>query len=248
MKYQKKPKMIFFDLGGTLVKDGAFYPINGLRALAEAAQNGRPGDAERMLKCWHELYDEVHPYYKSRSGVEADIYLPAILQYIFMKCGLKFSQTMDELEEIFDRYDTSREVMPGIVSLLQYLDQIGIRTAVISNNMVSGRGLALSVKHWIPEAKMEFVLSSADLLLAKPWGGLFEAAAAYAGVDPADCWYCGDSIVPDVDGARNGGMTPVFIDSKSSVPLEYRTDGCREPFLTVNHWSALEAMLKQLDF
>lgn len=246
MSYTKKPEMIFFDSGGTLLKDGPFSPREGLRAVLQCSDNGRPQDLDKMMQCWNEIYDEAHPYYKSRSGVKADINLPGILKYIFMKCGLKFSVSMAELEEVFDRYDTPREVMPGIVNLLQYLDSEGIRAAVISNNMVSGDGLALAIARWLPEAKMEFVLTSADLILAKPWAGLFEAAAGYAGVDPANCWYCGDGVIPDVDGARNGGMTPVLIDSKAQQPVEYRTDGGREAYLTVRHWDELVKILQAL--
>lgn len=246
MAYTKKPEMIFFDVGGTLFKDGPFYPLEGFKGLVQCSENGCPEDAERMLKCFNEIYEEVHPFYRSRSGITADIYLPGLLKYIFMKCGLKFSLSMPELEEVFDRYDTSREIMPGIVDLLNYLDAAGIRTAVISNNMVTGNGLALSISRWLPEAKMEFVLTSADLIVAKPWRGLFEAAAAYAGVDPADCWYCGDGLIPDVDGARNGGMTPVLIDPASEAPVEYRTDGGRAEYLTVRHWDELVKILKTL--
>ena len=118
--------------------------------------------------------------------------------------------------------------------------------AVISNNAMSGKSLALAIKRWIPEAKPEFCLTSADLLLPKPDKTLFECAAAYADIDPADCWYCGDSKVPDVDGSSDAGMTPVLIDTKSPLAREIRTDGKNGEYLTVNHWNVLTEILKEL--
>lgn len=246
MSYTQKPKMILFDVGGTLFNDGPCDPCEGFKKLITFADNPEAGDVQKMKACWDELVGEIAPCNRSVHGHTVDIPLITPLKYASMMCGLKYSISAYQQEELFDRYNSTRELTPGIVKLLQDLDEMGIRAAVISNNMMSGESLALAVKHWIPESKMEFCLTSADLQLCKPWGGLFVAAAAYAGVDPVDCWYCGDSLVPDVDGSRNGGMTPVLIDEKSAIPAQYRTEDGREPYFTVNHWDELGKLLRSL--
>lgn len=247
MSYTKKPKMILFDVGGTLFNDGKCEALDGFRGLIAHADNPDAGDLDKMVACWDGLLNEITPCNRSVSGYTVDMPLYSLIKYAAMNCGLKFSISPAQQEELFDRYNSSRALTPGIVKLINTLNELGIRTAVISNNMMSGESLALAVEHWLPQAKMEFCLTSADLQLCKPWSGLFTTAAAFSGLDCGDCWYCGDSMVPDVDGCRGAGMTPVYIDQMSQVSMEYRTDGNREPFMTVNDWSALADYLRTLD-
>lgn len=246
MSYTQKPRMILFDVGGTLFNDGLCNAQAGFEKLVGYAENPEAGDPVRMAQLWEKLIGEVTSRTTIISGYGVDMPLYSILKYAGMNCGLKFSISPAQQEELFDRFNSTRELTPGIGKLLQDLNEMGIRTAVISNNMMSGESLAMAIEHWLPEAKMEFCLTSADLQLCKPWGGLFETAAAFAGVDTADCWYCGDGRIPDVDGARNGGMTPVLYDAKSDIPMEFRTDGNRGAYMTVNHWDELGEFLKKL--
>jgi FMN phosphatase YigB (HAD superfamily) len=169
--------------------------------------------------------------------------LSAALKYITMNAGLRFDISMAEQEEIFDRYNSDRRVFDGISELFDAMKENGIRLAIISNNAMSGEGLALAIKRWIPNAEPEFVLTSADLLFAKPDKSIFIAAANYAQLDPADCWYCGDGRVPDVDGSFNSGMVPVFYDRSSSASTEIRDDGGRGAYLAINHWNELTKII-----
>ena len=137
-------------------------------------------------------------------------------------------------------------MIDGVNSLLEKLGDMGIRTAVISNNAMSGESLGIAINRWIPENKFEFFLTSADLLLTKPDKSLFVAAANYAHLETEKCWYCGDGRIPDVDGGKNSRMMPVLLDRKSEIPLEWRTDGGRGEYLTVNHWNELEKYLLSL--
>jgi FMN phosphatase YigB (HAD superfamily) len=84
------------------------------------------------------------------------------------------------------------------------------------------------------------------LLFTKPYKEIFNAAANFAGVEATECWYCGDGRIPDVDGAKNSLMTPVLLDVTSQIPFEYRTDGGRGEYLTVNHWKELAEYIKNL--
>ena len=246
MPYGKKPKMILFDVGGTLFNDGKCMPANGFEKLRLAAKNPEATTAADLAAYWDEYMQEVSGI-KSKSGITLDPPLSAVIKYASMRTGLRFDIPMAEQEEIFDRFNSSRNVIDGVPELLTELDNAGIRTAVISNNMMSGESLALAIAEWIPTAKFEFYLTSADLLFTKPSNNIFSAAAGFAGLAPADCWYCGDGLIPDVDGARNGGMTPVLLDEKSCVPFEMRTDGGREEYLAVNNWNVLKNHIQALE-
>ena len=246
MPYDKKPQMILFDIGGTLFDDGKCIPADGLAQLRLAAENSDVTDDKTLTKLWYEYMEEMSVKLESKSGTALDIPLTAILKYITMHTGLRFNISTAEQEEIFDRYNSDRKLLGGITELLEAINNLGIRAAVISNNAMSGDSLDIAIKHWIPSSKMEFCLTSADLLFTKPNKTLFTAAAGYAQLDTVDCWYCGDSLIPDVDGSRGAGMTPVLIDTKSSLPLEMRTEGGREKYMTVNHWNVLKEHLLKL--
>ena len=109
---------------------------------------------------------------------------------------------------------------------------------------MSGEGLALAIKQWLPTINPEFCLTSADIMFTKPCKEIFITATKYANVNPDECWYCGDGKIPDVDGAKNAGMLPVLIDEKSEIPLEFREEGGRGVHMAVNNWNVLNEYLK----
>ncbi len=246
MNYGTKPKMVLFDVGGTLFEDGKCSPLEGLAQLRLLAKNPEATTDERLFQLWEEYMDEIDVPRKSKSGVGLDIPLCAPLKYAIMHSGLEFDLSTYELEELFDRYNSTREFVPGIRGLLSTLENLGIRAAVISNNMMSGESLELAVKHWLPDSKMEFCLTSADLLFTKPFPRIFTAAVGKAHLAPEDCWYCGDGKVPDVDGGSSAGLTPVLIDVKMDSPCEMRSDCANGEYMTVNSWSVLADHLKTL--
>lgn len=245
MSYNKKPKMILFDVGGTLFEGGKFLLYNGLDKLRLTAQNPDVTDTDTLVSLWEEYLDDVNNSLKSKSGTTLDMPLSAVIRYMTMNTGLKFSLSMPEQEEIFDRFNSERKVIEGVSELLGTINSLGIRSAVISNNAMSGDGLKLAVNHWIKDNYFEFFLTSSDLLLCKPDKRIFEAAAGYAGLETVDCWYCGDGFIPDVYGSFNSSMTPVLIDVSSDMPLEMRKDS-RGEYMAVNCWHVLSEYLLKL--
>ncbi len=245
MLYNKKPKMILFDVGGTLFEDGKCNPADGFEKLRLSAVNPETTNSSELANYWNEYLDDAFGI-KSKSGITLDIPLSSVIRYASMNTGLILNFPMAEQEEIFDRYNSSRHVIDGVPELLAELDSFGIRSAVISNNMMSGESLSLAIKRWVPSANFEFCLTSADILFAKPSKNIFATALKYAQLDPSECWYCGDSIIPDVYGSSSYGMTPVLLDVKSSVPLEFRSDENCDKYLTVNNWNVLKDYLKNI--
>ena len=245
MSYKQKPKMIFFDVGGTLFADGKCNPTDGFEMLRRAAVNPETTTATELSKYWNEYLGEVSGI-KSRNGITLDIPLSAVIRYAAMNTGLVFDIPITEQEEIFDRYNSVRYVIDGVPELLSELRSSGIRTAVISNNMMSGESLMLATKHWIPSSEFEFCVTSSDILFAKPSKNIFVSALKYAGVSPSECWYCGDGIIPDVYGSSGIGMSPVLLDVNSEIPLEFRSDNNCSKYMTVNNWNELSSYISNI--
>lgn len=243
--YSKKPKMILFDVGGTLFTGGNFSAEKGFSTLLRYAQNPEITNAKALTALWYEYIEEIGLLY-SESGIHLDFALSAIIKYATMNTGLHIDLPMAQQEEIFDRYNSDRTVIDGVPELFEALEKLNIRYAIISNNAMSGDGLALSIKQWIPSISPEFCLTSADLMFTKPCRNIFLVASNYAHLNPADCWYCGDGKIPDVDGAQGVGMAPVLFDEKSEIPLEFREDGIKGEYITVNNWNVLKDLLYKL--
>ncbi len=244
--YNKKPQMILFDVGGTLFNDGKCIAEDGFSALLRVAENPEVTNEKILTEYWNEYINEVCKGLKSKSGISLDAPLSAIIKYATMNAGLHIDLPMPQQEELFDRYNSTRKVIDGIPELFKTLEEFNIRYGIISNNAMSGEGLELSLKHWIPTINPELCLTSADILFTKPYEKIFFAASNYAHLKPEDCWYCGDGRIPDVAGAKNAGMCPILIDEKSEKPLEFREDGGRGGYMAVNNWNALKVYLEKL--
>jgi putative hydrolase of the HAD superfamily len=61
-------------------------------------------------------------------------------------------------------------------------------------------------------------VSSAEVGVAKPEAGLFEAALEVAGVPPGEAVHVGDSWDADVEGARAAGIEPVLVVRSGDAP------------------------------
>lgn len=242
----KKPSMILFDVGGTLFDDGKCIYRDGFSALRKYALNPDITDDDTMCRLLDDYFESIGDRFCTTDGIVLEIPLSAMLKYVTMNAGLKFSIDIFSQEEIFDRFNSTRKVKEGLTELLLLLKEKGIRTAVISNNAMSGESLALAIKRWIPDSEFEFCLTSADLLFPKPHEALFLAAAGYAGVDTSDCWYCGDSKIPDVDGSGNAGMYPVLIDEKSEIPLCFEKNGSEGEYMIINSWKELTKYISEM--
>lgn len=97
---------------------------------------------------------------------------------------------------------------PGIVPMLGQLQRLGIQMAILSNK--PGPVTERVVRSlFTPELFITFRGQSPDVpLKPDPLGAL--DIAQMAGVEPARCYFVGDSIV-DMQTARNAGMTPVGV-------------------------------------
>lgn len=136
---------------------------------------------------------------------------PAMWQRIIEKHGLKAEATALAAEET-DRYlDLLRsgsigEAIPGVIPLIQSLAGAGIPLAVASS---AGRAaIACTLDRLGLNHVFSAIVSSEEVLCAKPAPDLFLAAAERLGVTPKGCLVLEDSA-NGVEGARRAAMTAV---------------------------------------
>lgn len=231
----RRPSMILFDAGETLINYLAFDTLRGTEAaMPYLTKNPRNLSAKEIDDCMNRVRGDFLP--SRKLGFEVSEL--TILRLVSGLLGLEYSVPDTRVERlIWEKTPVIRPV-PHVGELLGALDAAGVRTGVISNFELSGGLLREKLDELFPENRFEFVLASSDYGLRKPQPLLFRVGLAKSGLDPAEVWYVGDKLRPDVEGSRACGMTPVLyqnpLQSYGSLP---------EDLLTVKDYRELIALM-----
>lgn len=237
----KKPEMILFDYGHTLLYQPDFNTSNGNRAIYPYINsNPRNISFEEYDKIITELFAKI----KEQRGSILEIHEHNFLRLAMEYMDISLSVSIEEAEEIIMNGISKGGIMPYADKLLDYLNEKGIRTGVISNNCFSGNALKNLFDRLLPENQFEFVLTSSDYIFKKPHSLMFEIALQKAGLPADKVWYCGDSIEADVQGSKNAGMFPVLYEGNAADgtnPFPHQNDNLEVDFeyLHIRDWKEL---------
>ncbi len=244
-----RPEMVLFDYGHTLCYEPDWDYERGDRALLRyAVKNPKSCTVEDIRREVKAVFGEIG---RVRDELGYDIPCVTGNRLVYDRLGLVFSLTPLEIETVFWTAACPGAVMPGANSLIRYLNETGVRTAVLSNNGWSGEALKERLDRLLPENRFEFVLSSADYMIRKPDPRLFEIALLKAGLMADKVWYCGDSFRADVLGARGAGIFPVWYEDETverspSNPVRFDTEPADFPFLRIRNLRELKDILENL--
>ena len=206
----KKPRMILFDYGGTLLNESDFSFREGEKAVFRHVIRNPKGLSSDTVS------DYETDFFRSLGPVRDLGYEPHEFQMLRLKYEMneiELDISYEEAERILWDYTaplTESSYMPGIRELLRYLNEQGIRTAVISNLGWSGKALADRIHRMFPDQLFEFILSSSDYGIRKPDRRLFELALIKAHLAADEVWFVGDTFDKDIQGAHNAGIFPVL--------------------------------------
>ena len=228
----KRPKGLLLDYGRTLVEDVRFDPRAGYAWLLTRAAH-RPANvtlehvlarAQRVAAKLTARRDEFH----------LEVPWPTVARLVHDFLGVRFEEPMPELELGFWKASVATRSKRGACDALERLHRSGVPIAVVSNcafgEHVVRHDLA---QHGLTE-HLAYIMVSAEYSVRKPNVLLFETAAARLGIEPRDIWFVGDRLDTDVPGAKEAGMTAVWL---SSTAAEGSTT--HDPDLTVLDWDHL---------
>lgn len=235
----RKPEMILFDYGDTLLCEPEFDGVRGMRALIpHMTKNPEPCLPETLAAESLALFEEYAPV--RRMGFELHEW--PLNRLLFGSHGIGFSLEDAQIEQIFWENACPGRVMPHTAELLAYLHLQGIRTGVISNIGWSGAALQHRLDRLLPENHFEFVMTSSEYLVRKPDLRLFRAACHKAGLPPEVIWYCGDDLRCDVEGAARAGLFPVWYKDCGKISDAEVV----VPHLHITDWRQLIEILKEI--
>jgi putative hydrolase of the HAD superfamily len=205
-----KPTMILFDYGNTLLYEPDFSFLRGEEALfAHIKSNKYNLTARQIYDFSQELFAKIGVVRE----VGCELHEWQFQRFVHEYLGIELSVSYPEAEEILWNSVSAGAVMPGADKMLDYLNEHGIRSGVISNIGWSGALLTKRINCLLPRNRFEFVIASSEYMFRKPSSLLFELALRKADLDAADVWFCGDNILCDVEGSSAVGMFPVWYEN-----------------------------------
>lgn len=245
----KKPEMIIFDNGHTLLYEPDWDSERGNRAQFEhIVKNPNDVTVGEYTKMCSEVFGKIEDIRKTHN---CDISARVGQRIIDGLLGIEFSLTPLEREIVFWKAASYGAVMPCADEMLDHLNENGIRTAVISNLAWSGEALSERFDRLLPNNKFEFVITSSDYMYRKPSRVLFDIALNKAGLSADKVWYCGNTITADVEGAHCAGIFPVLYEGETPGdinPHSGQNDGIKVnyEYLHIHDWREFIAVLEKI--
>jgi HAD superfamily hydrolase (TIGR01509 family) len=115
--------------------------------------------------------------------------------------------------ESYERLNTAPRPLPGIGPLIAELERRGITWAIATSSRKEQVGTSVDA---LGLAREPTIVDASHVKHAKPEPDLLLLAAAQLGVDPAACWYVGDSTW-DMVSAVAAGMLAIGVTAGSAV-------------------------------
>ena len=240
------PKMILFDYGHTLLCEPGWDTTRGNSELLKyAVKNPNNYTLEDVRRGAELIFGEhIESIRKMGYDIGGQIGDRVLYQYL----GIEFSLTPLEMETVFWNGCSMGALMPDADKMIDYLNQKGIRSAVISNLLWSSDSLTERLNRLLPNNRFEFVMTSSDYLFRKPNRILFDIALQKAGVSASDVWYCGDNPIADIEGAAQAGIYPVWYDNNfEKIHKDYRNTASPQcDHLHIYEWNEMIKVLEKL--
>lgn len=241
----KRPQMIIFDYGHTLLYEPNFDFLRGDRALLPyMTKNMNNLTPEEIYSFENKLFEKLSDIRKF--GME--IHKRQFQRMVYERLGIEFAISYEEVERIQWNNTAEGACMPDADKIIEYINECGIRSAVISNIIWSGNALLERFNRLLPQNRFEFVITSSEYGFRKPSPYLFELALQKANLLPEDVWYCGDNPQADVDGAASVGIFPVWYDNDTERDYKINLNQTkpRNEHLYIKEWSEMIHILEEI--
>ena len=241
----KLPEMIMFDYGHTLCHARGWDTLKGQKALFEYVVYNKNNITPEEVAAFS---DKLFGMTREARNIGFEIHERQFQRFLYDYLGIGLSISYDEAERVFWNASVPDAFMPGTDTMLDFINEKGIRSAVISNTSYSGDAMKDRLDRILPNNRFEFVIASSDYAFRKPSKLLFGLALSKAGLAADKVWYCGDNPQLDVTGASGAGIFPVWYDS--SVECGYRDKSIEKipecENLRISEWKEMTDILEKL--
>lgn len=213
------PKVIFFDVGATLLTPAFDEGATFSRIAAELELKLDAQEVMSKVPLMYGLYEQL--YEQDDSFWSDDIRAQAIwiemYEYLASLLDIPQSQRSMLAQAVYRYYFSPAAWKPfdDVLPLLDTLKKHGIRMGLISNwdSTLTPVIQGLGMRHYF-----ETILASAVVGLHKPMSEIFYLALERMEVLPSEAMHVGDHPYADAKGAAAVGITPVLLDRNKEHP------------------------------
>ncbi|HKY13933.1 MAG TPA: HAD family hydrolase [Microthrixaceae bacterium] len=209
-----QPEAVFLDFDDTLV-DNSVVPASVERACHEiAAALVDDVDAAALLRAntaaWVSYWPEVE-----RNCWLGDMDVLDVSREVWRRALLECGR--DDPSAVALAYETHQKIgremerlFDDVPDFLASLREAGVATALVSNS--SARSQMARLEAVGLAASFDVVVISGQIGIAKPDGGIFEAALDRLHLTGAGVWHVGDSLSTDVAGSAAAEIGSVWLN------------------------------------
>lgn len=232
----RKPKMILFDYGQTLVNEAKFDGVKGTEAVMKyAVRNEHNLTAREIQDKANEINKELGRFDPAKRHLfQIEVPNHMFTRFLYESLGIELSLESEDIDRVFWNAAAPGKPTEGIERFLMFLQEQGIRTGVVSNISYAGKVVEERIQSVIPENDFEFVIATSEYLYRKPNPAIFRLALEKAHLSPEEVWFVGDQYECDIVGAKNAGLFPVWYLGAIDLPYTEHED-----VLTVKSWEEL---------
>lgn len=208
----KLPKIIIFDVGGTIIKGTWKDSILGYTYLYEEVL-----DVKESLNDYLEFVKGMFYIIKQRDTCDMEFNFRSFFNYLKDLYRLKTNKSFEEIEFKFARTFYSPSLNDNVIELLEYLKNKNIPMYVLSNSMYSTSCVESELEEFGIRKYFKQVISSGDHLVRKPSPELFKLYLKkfdMKGYKVSDICYIGNDPYFDIVTPVSLGMKAIHISDK----------------------------------
>lgn len=216
-------KVIFFDLGNTLIYDepaswAGIYRRADNSLLSGLHESGVTLSARELFGDHKSLLDY---YYKLREGDLEEPGIGSVLRDLLKRHKIHLSEEnlQSALRSMYAVTQTNWHLEDDAIPTLQVLLDNGYGLGIISNGSDDLNTYEL-LENFKLRPFFEFIISSAAFRKRKPHPGIFRAALDHFHESPEKTVMVGDNYQADILGARQLGMNPIWITRHLHPPID----------------------------
>ncbi|MDR3575739.1 MAG: HAD family hydrolase [Anaerolineaceae bacterium] len=240
-------QVVLFDLGSTLIYFDAKWPeimpVANRQMVETLLDLGYRLDSERFCA---DFERNMQDYYIERDTEFIEYTTDYILHNLLEENGYRDpppEHTRLALDSLYKITQTHWKVEADARPAIEDLHACGYRMGLVSNAGDAKDALTLFDKTRL-RAFFEVAIISAEVGVRKPAPRIFELALKQMNVPPQQAVMVGDTLGADILGARNAGLSSVWITRRADSPDNRAHEDTIQPDATITALSELPALLK----
>ncbi|MDR6612339.1 HAD family hydrolase [Leifsonia sp. 1010] len=226
-------RVVLFDLDDTLFAHRTAVEAGILRYAESLGPPYGTAEADEVVTLWHDLEEEhYHSYLAGRLDFEGQ--RQARARDFAARHGVELDDAQasawfaDYFEHYVAAWSLHDDALPALDALQAALP--GVRFGLITNGDLAFQGRKVEAVGL--DARMEHLIASGEVGVAKPDSAIFHAACGAFGVRADQAAYVGDRLRTDAIASARAGLTGVWLNRRNAVPspedeLDAATAGVR---------------------